>query len=272
MDYIVEDDYRVEDFEKFTYEKWYNIIKNKNILTLEGNEYKCVKDTNFIYFSKLEIFYFLRNKKLPHTLKNRINNFFNKDKNKYYFFKLCNRSPKDILENIDEYKINDDDHRTIQTEKKIKQLEILKVNNTEQIEFLLKTSKRTMEDIYLYSIYNGKSKLYLVFQEWKPNLGISKEFRCFVNNSKLVGICLFKSEYYSSRTVIPVETIKHFFDQVIPELDKLNLNKYILDLFIFDDIPDKVYILELNPFDDNADTFSFDSEVINNSNKLIVTI
>jgi hypothetical protein len=106
---------------------------------------------------------------------------------KEYFFKLSNRSPKDILEYDTIYEIDDDDHRTIKLQKKIKQLEVLKVIKISQIEYLLNNSRRTKEDIYAFAKYNGKTKLYLVFQEWKPNLGISVEYRCYVNKSKLVG-------------------------------------------------------------------------------------
>jgi len=120
--------------------------------------------------------------------------------------------------------------------------------------------------------YNGKTKLYLVFQDWKPNLGISVEYRCYVNKSKLIGISLFKPEYYSTRTVMSVEIIQHFANQLIPIFDKINLNRYILDLFIYYDKPYEVQFMEINPFISEAHTFSFEWDDINNTDTLLVTL
>jgi hypothetical protein len=234
---------------------------------IKNEEYKFIKDSILIQFDKKEIIYFLNNKVFSNKLKNKI--YQKLDFKNDYFFKLSNRSPKDILKYDSKLKINEDDNRLVQLDKKIKQLDILKVNSIEKIEYLLNYSKRTKEDMQLFSIYNGKSKLYLVFQEWKPNLGKSVEYRCFVNNSKLCGICLFQPSYYSSRTMIPVEILKNFCDKII---NKIKLKKYIIDCFIYNNDNYNVHLIELNPFDENTDTFSFEYDSIINSQTLLVTL
>ncbi len=272
MDDIVlkdDDDFFVEDFEDYTVDKWHNIFNDVVIRDIHNNIYKCYRDFILVEFSKLEILYFLRNKNFPISLIEKLEPILD---GREYFFKLSNRSPKDILEFNSIYEIDDDDHRTIKLQKKLKQLEVLKVFKVNQIEYLLNNSRRTKEDMIAFSKYNGKTKLYLVFQEWKPNLGISVEYRCYVNKSKLVGISLFKPEYYSTRTVMPVEIIQHFTNQIIPIFDKINLNRYILDLYIYYDKPFEVQFMEINPFISEAHTFSFEWEDINNTDTLLVTL
>jgi hypothetical protein len=44
-------------------------------------------------------------------------------------------------------------------QKRLKQLEVLKVNNIKQIEYLLNNSRRTREDIIAFSKYNGKTNI-----------------------------------------------------------------------------------------------------------------
>jgi hypothetical protein len=201
-------------------------------------------------------------------MENKINKLF--EIKSEYFFKLSNRSPKDILESGD-LEILDDDHRTIKTEKKIKQLNILKVTNCDNINYLLNNSKRSIEDIEEYNKDYTK-KLYFIFAEWRPNLGKSIEYRCFINNNELVGICLYKPEYYSSRSIIPVEIIQHFCNQMINLFMCINLDRYVLDCFIYNHEPTKVYFIELNPFEEYVDTFSFDYNIINNTKNLLVTL
>lgn len=265
----MDNNFTVESFEEYTVDKWYNIFNDFIIMDIHNNEYKCYRNFILIEFSKLEILYFLRNKKFPITLIKKLEQILD---GKEYFFKLSNRSPKDILEYDTIYEIDDDDHRTIKLQKKLKQLEVLKVTKISQIEYLLNNSRRTKEDIYAFSKYNGNTKLYLVFQEWKPNLGISVEYRCYVDKSKLVGISLFKPEYYSTRTIMPVEIIQHFANQIIPVFNKFNLNRYILDLFIYYDKPYEVQFMEINPFISEAHTFSFEWDDINNTDTLLVTL
>ena len=100
----------------------------------------------------------------------------------------------------------------------------------------------------------------------------SVKCRCRCGNEKLVGICLYKPEYYSSRSIIPVETIQYFVNQMILKLKLKNYVRYVLDCFIYNDDPTKVYFIELNPFEEYIDPFSFDYDIINNTRTLLVTI
>ena len=152
-----DDDFTVESFEDFTVDKWHNLFDNHLIKDIHNNTYKYYRDFILIEFSKLEIMYFLRNKSFSIKMIEKLKTILD---GKDYFFKLSNRSPKDILEFNSIYEIDDDDHRTIKLQKKLKQLEVLKVNNIKQIEYLLNNSRRTKEDILAFSKYNGKTKLY----------------------------------------------------------------------------------------------------------------
>jgi len=59
---------------------------------------------------------------------------------------------------------------------------------------------------------------------------------------------------------------------MIKLFQKINLDRYVLDCFIFNDIPNKVYFIEINPFLDFIDTFSFDYDDINNTDNLLITL
>jgi hypothetical protein len=262
-------EYNVNSFDRYTIDKYYDLFNNFFVNTISNDRYKCNQELIFIEFTPLERMYYKFNKKISKYMENKINLLF-KIKSEY-FFKLSNRSPKDILEYGGELEIEDDDHRTIKTEKKIKQLDILKVTNCQNINYLLNNSKRAKEDIEEYNKDYSK-KLYFVFAEWKPNLGKSVEYRCFINNKKLVGICLYKPEYYSTRSIIPVEIINNFINQMIQQFSLKNYHRYVLDCFIYNDDPTKVYFIELNPFEEYIDSFSFDYDIINNTDTILVTI
>jgi hypothetical protein len=261
--------YDINVYDKYTIDKYYDLFNNFNPLTISGDKYKCHQDLIFIEFTPLERIYYKFNKKISKSMESKVNELF-KIRSEY-FFKLSNRSPKDILESDSEIEIFDNDHRTIKTEKRIKQLDILKIKCCEDINYLLNNSKRAREDIEEYDKDISK-KLYFVFAEWKPNLGKSVEYRCFIKNNKLVGICLYRSEYYSSRSIIPIETIKYFVDQIINLFSVKEYEKYVLDCFIYNNDPNKVYFIELNPFEEYVNCFSFDYDVINNTDKLLVTL
>ena len=59
---------------------------------------------------------------------------------------------------------------------------------------------------------------------------------------------------------------------MIELFNKINLDRYILDCYIFNDDKLKVYFIELNPFLEESNTFSFEYEDINSSLYLIVTL
>jgi hypothetical protein len=260
--------YNIDLFYAYTIDKYIYLFDNFYVSKINGEKYKCNKDYILIEFTPLERLYYQRNKKFSKYLSNQLNKLFYS--NTEYFFKLSNRSPKDILE-TGELEILDDDHRIIKTEKKIKQLNILKIKNIDDILFLLNKSIRCKEDIEEYN-KDFTKKLYLCFANWQPNLGKSVEYRCYINNNKLVGISLYKPEYYSTRSIISVEIIKFFINQMISLFNKINLSKYVIDCFIYNDNPFEVYFIELNPFEDFIDTFSFDYDIINNTENLLITL
>jgi len=257
----------IDDFYPYTYDKFYPILKDFEVKTLEGKLYKCVKKSILIEFENKEIKYFFKHKKISKRIQKKILPHIKNES----FFKLSNRSPKDILENNPSLKINDDDHRTIKIKKKEAQLDILKINSIDKIEYLLNHSDRCQSDMEIY-LKNPNHMLYIVLQKWLPNIGKSIEFRCFINNYKLVGICLFKPEYYSTRTVIPFERIKYFIDQILDKLKILGLNRFVIDIYILNEKTDEVHFIEINPFNSETDCFSFDDSVILNSNELLITL
>ena len=111
-------EYNVNSFDRYTIDKYYNLFNNFFVKTISNDRYKCNQELVFIEFTLLERMYYKFNKKILKYMENKINVLF-KIRSEY-FFKLSNRSPKDILEYGGELEIEEDDHRTIKTEKKIK--------------------------------------------------------------------------------------------------------------------------------------------------------
>jgi len=226
---------------EFAVDKWYTFVENWKAKTID----------NEIYFPATK--YIL----IPFTNNMDIEKLFPGE----YFFKFSTRSPKDILEK--KIKIKKNDHRSIKLQKKIEQLNILKVTSVKDVKYLIKKSKRIKEDIR-----DSTDQLYLVFQPWRPSLGISTEYRCFINNRKLIGVCLYKPEYYSTLSYIPIEIINYFVEQL---LIIIPFERFVVDVFIIPD-DNKVYFIEINPFDETTDTFSFDYEEINKATHLLVKL
>jgi hypothetical protein len=252
--------YSIKLCQDYTVDKWCNIIENWMTTNIDGEEYKPATMYKLILLPREQVKYLIKNKSFESIFADKINELFPND----YFLKLSLRSPKDVLEK--EIKIKDSEHRSVKLWKKIQQLNALKVSNINDITYLLLNSKRIKEDFKLYLKDSEADELYLCFQEWRPNLGNSIEYRCFIKNRKLTGICLYKPEYYSSRTVIPVEEIKHFIEQLLKIINYLD---FIVDVFVRDN---KVYFIEINPFCKLVDTFSFEWDDINNTDKLLVTL
>jgi len=242
--------YSLKKCSDYFIDKWYKKLQDWDIGYCPVTTYKLIK------FSQQDIRYFLKKKQFSEHLKKELETLFPGE----YFFKLSHRSPKDILEK--KIKINNSDHRTTKLEKKRKQLAILKVVSVENILELLLKSKRTREDLKL--CLRETVDIHLVFQPWRPSTGT--EYRCFINRRKLVGICLYKPEYYSSRTVIPVGLIQEFISKLFERID---YEKFVVDIFENDS---RIYFIEINPFEEFLDTFSFEWDIISNSNTLLVTI
>jgi len=257
------------DINDYNLDKWFYKLQD-DFVDIYQEKYKAIQDYTLLEISKDNINYFIDNREFKDIYRLQITELITSLKNKYLdsylFFRLNTRSPKDILENKPELEILDSDDRKIKINKKIKQLEILKISNYEDIIYLLNNSKRVKEDIELFINSNTSNKLYLVFTKWKQILGNYIEYRCCIVNKKPISISLFKPEYYSSFTIIPVEIILLFLYQIVKKLD---YNDYVIDVYVKNN---KCYIIEINPLCEETDLFSLDYYDIINSDNLIVTL
>jgi hypothetical protein len=140
---------------------------------------------------------------------------------------------------------------------------------------LLKKSYRTKDDMKLYlekyEENNNINNLYLVFEEWKDILGHGKEFRCFIRDYELIGVCLFRGEYYSSRTTVPILIIAHFIKQMILKLKLIDMSRCVVDIFI-PNKSNKVYFIEINPYDRQTATFYLDYDELEETDDLLITL
>jgi hypothetical protein len=268
------DDYTYDDFSSYNLDKWIHIIDNVEFSDINGEEYKIAQSYELIKLEHEDVKYFIEYKEFNNEdLINKITNLFNIKPE--YFFKLSSRSPKDILEFHEDWEIKHEDHWSVKMEKKMKQISVLKVTSYEDVMNLLKKSYRTKDDMKLYlqkyEENNQINNLYLVFEEWKNILGHGKEFRCFIRDYELIGICLFRGEYYSSRTTVPILIIAHFIKQMMLKLKLINMSRCVVDIFIPNN-SNKVYFIEINPYDRQTATFNFDYDELEETEDLLITL
>ena len=254
----------------YNLDMWCNKLQDE-VIDIYEEKYKCIQDYSLLELNKEDIMYFLDNKTFNKNIKlkiiNLILNLQNKYKENYLFFRLNTRSPKDILEYNNNLEILDEDTHEIKITKKIEQLNVLKISNYQDIVNLLALSERTKNDMIDYiNNSNEKDRLYLVFTKWNQILGNYIEYRCCIVNKKPTSISLFKPEYYSCYTIIPVEIILVFLYQIIKKLDYKN---YVVDVYVKDN---KCYLIEINPLTEETDLFTLEYDTVINSDNLIVTL
>ena len=251
-------EYDLESGNNYTVDKWCKKMEDFII-----DNYNPATKYDLIKISIKDVKYYLKNKKFAEEVENQINSLLKINK---FFFRVSQRSPKDAYKKEYKAKNKDSPEKKLELEK-LRKSKLL-VENIQDIYNLIRKSKRVMEDFKLLVKQNKITELYLVFQEWRESSGV--EYRCFIKNKKLIGICIYKPEFYPTDTIIPVELIQNFTNKLI---NYINYDKMILDIFIDKDIfinKDKVYFIEINPFEEYVDPFKFSWKLLNNINSLIV--
>ncbi|XP_063994534.1 translation initiation factor eIF2 assembly protein-like [Diachasmimorpha longicaudata] len=130
----------------------------------------------------------------------------------------------------------------------------LKCTSLEEVYLLLKSSDRISGDINTVkqlSCESGGLKCCLVLKRWR-DINPSSEFRCFVVNRQLMGICQRDSSQFHPY----IETDKYNIQRDITSLfnEKIK-DKFKLDNYTFDVIrikKDKVKIVDFGPLDETS--------------------
>lgn len=254
--------YDLESGNMYTVDKWCQYVEQFTITDNNGIYNPCTM-YKLIKITINDVKYYKKNKKFSNNIETEINNIL---QNNSYFFRISQRSPKDAY--MKEYKPKKIYHYSKLLELEKLRKEKLLVNSINQIYTLINKSKRVKEDFILFMKQNIIDSLYLIFQDWRPSNGI--EYRTFIRNKKLIAICLYKPEFYSSKTCIPVELITEFVNLFLNiTFIKETYNNLILDIFIENN---RVYFIEINPYESYVDPFSFTWNEINNTEKLIIKI
>ena len=248
----------------YTVDKWCKQIENFTISDSNGT-YKPITSYEMIKITKDDVKFFRKNNKFTENIENEINKLFIQE-NKSYFFRVSQRSPKDAY--LNEYKKRKTYHHSKLLELERLAKEKLNVKTLDEIYTLINKSKRVIEDFKLLIKDKQIDHLYLIFQDWRPSTGI--EFRTFIRNKKLIGICLYKSELYSTRTTIPVGLISKFINNFldIPFI-KNTYDNLIIDIYVDNN---RVYFIEINPYEKYVSTFTFEWDELNETDNLIVKI
>ena len=260
-------EYTLESGKKFMVDRWCKEIEKFTHIDLDGNVYNPSTTYELIKISISEVKFLNKNKRFTKKVENQITKLFDNG-NKKYFFRVSQRSPKDAYRKELKAKKSDSPERKLELE--LERKAKLHVGTLEEIYTLIDKSNRVQEDFELFVTQTKVRSLYLVFQNWRPSTGV--EYRLFIRDLKLIGVCLYKPEFYQKNITIPLGLITKFTDSFLSlEFIKKNYNNIILDVFI-DSTTNRVYFIEINPYENYVDPFSFTWDEINNTKDLIIKL
>jgi hypothetical protein len=136
----------------------------------------------------------------------------------------------------------------------------LKCTTEHEIYLLLKSSDFIMHDLkhsYENCIDEFRVDINLCLREWNQALNPALEFRCFIRDRILVGICQRDTRNYypeiSRNSDFYFKRIMSFFIKNVQSV--FRLENYVLDLYFTQD--DMVRIMDFNPFSINTDSLLF---------------
>ena len=261
-----ESEYTLESGKKYMVDYWCKQISKFELVGNDGIPYKPCTTYKLVKISINDVIYLNMNKRFPHQIEKKINKLF--EKGDKYFFRVSQRSPKDAWAKELKAKKSDSPERKLELE--LERKSKLFVGNINQIYPLIHKSKRVQEDFELFISQSKITNLYLVFQDWRPSNGV--EYRLFIRNLKLIGLCLYKPEFYQKNITVPFGLICNFVNSFLSiGFVKKNYSNLILDVYV-DKTNSNVYFIEINPYEDYVDSFSFTWEELNKTKELIIKL
>lgn len=261
-----ETEYTLQSGLKYMVDYWCKQISKFELNGTDGLPYNPCTTYKLIKISIDDVLFLFKNKRFPNLVQNKINKLFQGD-NKY-FFRVSQRSPKDAWSKELKAKKSDTPERKLELE--LERKSKLYVGEIKQIYDLIFKSKRVQEDFKLFINQTTIKNLYLVFQDWRPSNGV--EYRLFIRDLKLIGLCLYKPEFYQKNITIPFGVINNFVKAFLSiRFIKKNYSNMVLDVFV-DKCNSNVYFIEINPYEDYVDPFSFDWKELNETNELIIKL
>jgi hypothetical protein len=260
-------EYTLESGEKYMVDKWCKQIQKLTFNGQDGKEYHPSTNYKLVKITIDDVKYLFKYKKFPLKVENQIKKIFDDGKNKY-FFRVSQRSPKDAWKKELKAKKSDPPERKLELE--LERKSKLYVGTLEEIYCLIKKSERVQEDFDLFVSQSKVKFLHLVFQDWRPSDGV--EYRLFIKSNKLIGVCLYKPEFYQKNITIPIGNIINFSNWFLSKkFIKKNYQNMILDIFV-DNKTSNIFFIEINPFEDYVDPFSFTWDEINQTTELILKL
>jgi len=194
------------------------------------------------------------------------------------FLRLSTRSPKDAVDHLSHTQTllvkflkeaaenaGEDDNELVQDNLKLISLrrtfiDSMKCENIQQALDLFMYSSRTVSDMRRALDYRDKPfypwDLHVIVREW-IDIAPSQEYRGFVCGKKLNALSQYYDRCFFSELQGQEESIcqrvQEFFTQEI--VDRIQLDEYIIDFLI---TPDRIWVVELNPFTIQTGSCLFD--------------
>jgi hypothetical protein len=265
--------YTLESGIKYMVNYWCKQLSKFELVGTNGMAYKPCTTYKLVKISIGDVKYLNLNKRFPNHIEKKINKLFTDGQK--YFFRISQRSPKDAWAKEIKAKKSDTPEKKLELE--LERKSKLHVKNLDQIYPLIFKSKRVQEDFELFVNQSNEENsqikvpnLYLVFQDWRPSNGI--EYRLFIREQKLIGLCLYKPEFYQKNITIPFGSIEHFVKSFLSiRFVKKNYSNMILDVFV-DKSDGNVYFIEINPYENYVDPFSFTWNELDKTKDLIIKL
>lgn len=254
--------YNVEEYRRLNELSFrYLLSENeKNIIT------RIIHQVLNKYNSPTETIPFVKSQLVDlNNLYNTLDYFF-KNQPGSYFIRTSNCSPKDAYYQLysETPNIDEVEDMVITLEEIERDLEVLKVNNAEECLLVLCHSERIYQDMkYSYSTDNS-----IILMEWKDDIILDTETRCFVKNNKIIGFsqyyCDLENGYTSVFNQITVEKLAKLiinFLNIYISSDKYPYCDAVIDIALSKNIKvdanvsvDHIIFIEINPFNEDTDS------------------
>lgn len=133
----------------------------------------------------------------------------------------------------------------------------LRCKNGKEMMNLILSSDRVLEDLSEFYKENQKIDICFIIRDWIEGTNGIYEFRCFIFQNKITGITQYNHPWMIEELLnnkccedIKLKLYNYWKNNLFERLQELNT--YVIDFGLKNDINGEVYLIELNPFEESG--------------------
>ena len=255
--------YEIKDklYPQFDYDEWAKYLRDWQFRSDISHEYyKPCMDYWSLPISSSELIAFKRGFScLLCSITKKIEQIFRHHPKGQFFFRMSTRSPKDVWITTDESLGISSNNSLITKKTKIeRQLQLCRVSSVVEVKMLIKNSERIQSDMDLH-IEEAEldHNMSLIFMKWQ-NIPVEKQIRVFVKSRAVIACCPYFGDLISDTQNTHIKSVieKQVYGFIMSMSARLPVGyqDFVADLYESDD---RLYFIELNPFDEITDPIDF---------------